>query len=66
MKLSQYRAEHGVSVAAMAIAVGVTEVSIYRYERDRIPDPDAMAALVRVTRGAVTPNDFYNLPEAAA
>ena len=45
----------------MAERIGVTSVSLSRYERDeRIPAREIMPKIVAETDGAVQPNDFYS------
>lgn len=52
------------SPAQMAEKLGVTLKSVYRYlNAERIPDPVVMEKIVTITRGKVTPNDFYGLPK---
>jgi transcriptional regulator with XRE-family HTH domain len=64
MKLSEYRKSAGLTLGQFAEIVGVSDITIGRYERgERTPKPKIMTQIVRVTDGAVTPNDF--LEEAA-
>lgn len=41
--------------------LGVANFTVQRYLLGRVPAPDVLAAIVRVTKGNVQPNDFYNL-----
>jgi transcriptional regulator with XRE-family HTH domain len=67
MKLRTYREENGLTLAQMAEKVGVSEVSMSRYERgDRMPRPEVMRKIGEVTGGAVRPNDFFGAEEDAA
>jgi transcriptional regulator with XRE-family HTH domain len=61
MKLRTYREENGLTLAQMADKVGVSEVSMSRYERgDRMPRPEVMRKIGEVTGGAVRPNAPFN------
>lgn len=67
MKLRQYRDTHNLTLAQMAEQVGVSEVSMSRYERgDRMPRPEVMRKIGEVTGGAVRPNDFFGAEEEIA
>ena len=62
MKLKDYMVVHGVGLTEMARLLGVSEVAVSRYRQGaRRPSPDVMRRIIRVTKGAVTPNDFYDL-----
>jgi len=53
------------SKAAFADSIGVTPQMISAYCADRMwPGKERMEAIIRETGGAVTANDFLNLPEA--
>jgi len=59
MQLSEYRNSANVTLAEIAARVGVTEVSMSRYERGiRRPRPEIIAKIEAVTDGHVTANDF--------
>lgn len=63
MKLAEYLSENNIKRQDFARCVGVSEVAITRYSNGtRTPRPEMMRAIVDVTNGAVTPNDF--LPPA--
>lgn len=65
MKLEAYIAETGTKRAAIAQAIGVSEVAIHRYiSGTRIPRPETMAKIVAATGGAVQPNDFFDTEAA--
>ena len=50
-----------MTLAELAKRIGVTEVSLSRYEREeRIPAREIMPKIVEATGGAVQPNDFYS------
>ena len=61
MKLSIWRKAQGLTLAEVAKRIGVTEVTLSRYERgERIPAREIMPKIAAVTGGAVQPNDFYS------
>ncbi len=50
-----------LTLAQLAERVGVTKISLSRYERgERIPTREIMQKIVEATVGAVQPNDFYS------
>lgn len=60
MSLAEFLDSENLSDAAFAKLIGITRQAVHRYRRgDRIPDPKTMAKIVKATKGAVTPNDFY-------
>ena len=67
MRLRDWRAQEDLSPKEMAALIDVATNSYYRYElaptaRDfRLPLSEIMLNIVRVTGGAVLPNDFYDL-----
>lgn len=70
MRLQDYLTKHSVSVADFASQIGARgHATVYRYlstngDSKRIPDEDMMKRIHKATGGAVTANDFYNLPTA--
>jgi DNA-binding transcriptional regulator YdaS (Cro superfamily) len=61
MKLSEWISTKEISFSALAQLLGVTPPAARRYvEGKRIPHPEIMTTIFRVTKGLVTPNDFYN------
>jgi DNA-binding transcriptional regulator YdaS (Cro superfamily) len=62
MKLAEYIAKKGWARSYVAWKLGVTETTVTRYlSGDRLPTAEVMLKIYRVTKGKVTPNDFYNL-----
>lgn len=59
MRQRQYRAEHNIKIADMAEALGVTQSSLYRYERGHMPEPSILFRIYTMTCGEVTPNDYF-------
>jgi transcriptional regulator with XRE-family HTH domain len=65
MDLRRYLDASDISVADFAETLGVTVQAVHRYcNGDRIPKRDVMDRILRATRGAVQPNDFFTLEAA--
>lgn len=65
MRLAKWRKFKQMSQVELADALGCTQPMISMIERDRealVPRRDLMIRIYRLTRGEVTPNDFYELP----
>ena len=61
MELRRYLAITDLSVIDFARLVGASEPGVRKWlGGERVPRPQSMAAIMRVTRGAVTANDFHN------
>lgn len=62
MKLSEYLEGQEEKPAAFARRIQVSPVTVHRYLHKRvIPAAEEMARIVEATKGAVQPNDFYDL-----
>ena len=68
MKLIEYKQQKKISYAKLASLIGASHATIARRfclpktHKDRmIPSAKYMAAIMTVTDGAVTPNDFYRV-----
>lgn len=62
MNLKEYRSSSRLTQKQLAKMIGVTELSVIKYEEGRtIPSKDVMLRIYEVTSGTVTPNDFYDL-----
>jgi transcriptional regulator with XRE-family HTH domain len=60
MQLNAYLKLKGISEKQFAQAVGCSEAGVKKWvRRERIPRPDAMREIMRVTDGAVTAADFF-------
>jgi transcriptional regulator with XRE-family HTH domain len=67
MTLDQYLANNEIPAATFARELGIDPSSLWRLRRGKArPDWKTIDAIVRATRGAVTPNDFLALPPAEA
>lgn len=65
MRLAEWRKEQGYTQQQLADALGVNQCNISFWERavDAVlPQPDFMRRIWTLSRGAVAPNDFYDLP----
>jgi transcriptional regulator with XRE-family HTH domain len=74
MKLREWRRQKGMTLADVGALIGVSAVTVCRWEKDKaLPKWPNMAALTEASGGAVQANDFYptaevdpNQQEAAA
>lgn len=67
MKLADWRNAAGLTQEELADKIGLTPLSIARYENGtRVPIPTVMRQLYELSGGSVTPNDFYALPDIGA
>lgn len=58
-KLKAYIAENSINCADFAQMIGVSNVSLWRYMAgERLPAPRILSKIHKVTKGAVSPNDF--------
>jgi transcriptional regulator with XRE-family HTH domain len=66
--LKAYRVKHGLTLLQLADLVGVSEVSMSRYEAGRVPRPEIQRKIAEVTHNAVQPNHLIaaGTPEPAA
>jgi transcriptional regulator with XRE-family HTH domain len=69
MRLVQWRIDKGLTQRQLADELGCSQPAVSLIERaterpngNGIPTRDLMLKIYRVTVGAVTPNDFYDLP----
>lgn len=62
MTLDEYLRERGESEAEFGRRIGRSQACVNRYRRGkRIPTPEDMRKIVRITRRSVTANDFYGV-----
>ncbi len=61
MKMQAWREKQGMSRAKLAAKLEISEMSVGRYENGRIPEPSVMRKIIKVTKGMVRPNSFYDL-----
>lgn len=65
MKLVQWRKGAAITQDALAELLGCSQPYVSQIERSMdptIPRPDLMVKIFLITQGAVSPNDFYDLP----
>lgn len=68
VRLAQWRNEQGLTQRDLAEQLGVTQPAISDWERAHsptIPAATYMAGIYLLSRGAVQPNDFFDLPPLA-
>ena len=66
MKLSQYLAENGLTLGALAKTCGTSASTILRIKTAEVaPSQRVARAIWEATNGQVTPNDLYGLDHAA-
>ncbi len=64
MKLNQWISENNLKDSHFAELAGLHRVQVHRIlKRGKRPSDDEMQAIYATTKGAVTANDFYDLPE---
>lgn len=61
--LRVWRLEKGLTQRQLATLCGVSDMAVSRWERDWVlPDREAFERLITLSVGAVTPNDWFNIP----
>lgn len=64
MKIDEYLKQSQTTQAMLASRVGVSVQAVSLFcLGERIPRPETMRKIYVATNGAVTPNDFYGLPD---
>jgi transcriptional regulator with XRE-family HTH domain len=64
MTLHEYLKSKKLTQYAFADLIKVSQAAVYRYVNGlRIPEEEVMPRIYVVTNGAVSANDFYNLPK---
>lgn len=66
MRQRDYRHQHNLSVAEFASRIGISDVTAWRYENGRVPDPGVLERIIAATGGAVTPNDYFDVSGIAS
>ena len=63
MQLQAYLTSKGLSEKQFADQIGASESGVLKWvRRERIPRPEKMREISRITDGAVTAADFFELP----
>lgn len=66
MKLEDFLKTNEITKQAFAERIGVAPSTITRLLTGKhVPDRATMNAIIAATDGAVTPNDFFDLPDSA-
>lgn len=66
-KLRNWRRLHDLSQADAAKKMNVARKSWHQWERGAVvPGPEHMVNLVKLTEGAIQPNDFYLISDSEA
>ena len=60
MKLDAYLKTNDISEQKFAEQIGVSQQAVHRYRTGRVPTPEVMQAIIKVTAGAVTADDFFD------
>lgn len=63
MRLADYLVKRGLTQKQFGKIVGVDQSQIARYVGGRVPHRDVMQRIIEKTDGAVTANDFFEVPE---
>ncbi len=67
MKLKTYLTQNNLTEAEFGEKAGLSQAAVNRYcAGKRIPDKDAMPAIIAATGGAVQPNDFFDIAPSIA
>jgi hypothetical protein len=66
MKLADWLEAHSITDARFGEMIGAARQAVHRYRAGgRVPDKVMMSRIVKVTGGAVSPNDFYEVESSA-
>lgn len=65
MTLDQWMAQQGLTQQQFAEVAGISQSFVSRILAGQTPSAATMRTIFRVTKGAVTPNDFFNDVQAA-
>jgi predicted transcriptional regulator len=65
MKLKAYRLKRKLTQDKVAQAIGVSTMSVCRYEHGEKPSPDVMERIWVWSNGAIKANDWFDLPSKA-
>lgn len=65
MTLREWRRLNGLSLGECSAKLGITKMSLSRYERGRVPTPVYMRRIIAGTGGQVTANAWFLEDKAA-
>ena len=63
LKLSTWLARKNLSGRAFGRMLGLASPTVQKYCAGRVPQPEVVAGIFRVTAGEVEPNDLYRIDE---
>lgn len=64
MKLAVYIENKRLTLEEFGQSIGRSKMAVSRYVRGlRTPNAETMHSIMAATNGAVTPNDFYGVPD---
>jgi transcriptional regulator with XRE-family HTH domain len=63
--LTRYRQANNLNLAAFAAKIGASKGMVWKWERGTLPRKPWMEKICAETDGAVSPNDWYEIVEAA-
>lgn len=62
-KLKAFRKSRRLTKQEMARLLNISPMTFGRYERGSLPQRDVMQRIIELTRGTVTPNDWFEIPD---
>lgn len=63
MQLAAYLKAHAIDDETFAGQIGCDRSTVWRLRNGSKPSPTLMETIAQKTKGAVLPNDFFDLPE---
>jgi len=64
--LKAWRLRKRLSQRQLATSLEVSDMAVSRWEAGALPEKEAWQRLIDFTHGAVTPNDWFNIPRVTA
>lgn len=65
-KLRAWRERHNLTLEQAGERFGVSGPALGRYEKGRLPERKVMDKIITETKGEVTANDWFDIPDAEA
>ena len=63
MQLRDFRIKKDWTQQELADKLGVTQQAIGQYEKGRLPVDDVLKKIIALSKGKVTPNDWFNIQQ---
>ncbi len=60
--LTAYRTQHSLTLEGFGALVGATKSAVFKWEAGGVPRRAVLARIVSATNGALSPNDFFSMP----